>query len=485
MPAINSTLTLKPTACLELSLSKALELLAQDLKDSQYRQQEALEANATVDCTQSTGFSNTAARTLIALPRVAHPDRLQSYNLDEMDRSEVYRILSTWQQRCNAAQWLEGKSWNPSFDETKKEFVGLKWTQWRNIVRARAIPNLPVVRLPRLVLAKTAPQYSHLKLESNKITLITHAWDSKVTLEFKIPPKIFARHPQLTKVTRPTIRWKDGDVLFDFTLVEQSKVLANSFNRGVSFDIGLVKPTSGVRMDTNGSVSPELLPSIESYRCLKSKARLDEQIISITKKNKAREALGCPNPKAVEQEGLLRAKRLRVNESLDWQSATDIVTEALPDEAIILEQLNWGSGGPVKFRHSSVMQKVEHLAKRHSRKIIKVSAKGSSHECPLCNAFIEPDSSRLSKCSCGWVADRDYTASIIHGKRGLKIKSGIKLTPECFHPAKVTLRKRGFYKSRLGFTGPKPTNCTGFIRNQRLVRENTGNFIVVLAKNTT
>ena len=469
MAEINSTITLRFSTIEGATSKQTSSLLKRMLRESTRRQNAAIKANLTVDCTSYTKFSSSAAREL-DLPIPQSPGRLAASRVDEMDRSEAYRLLGAYQQRLALAQFLKSTKWLASFEECKAEFGWIDYQLYRNLLRAGSLPKVPRIESAVIPTAKSDVQFTRLSLSDTTITLERFAlWDRWVDLTFEIPDKLAYLHPRLMKVTRPNIRLLNGEVVFDFVLREtvEPEIAASTSTLGI--DLGVEKPFSAVRVYSDGRYSEEFLPSVFTERQSAAASKLSSEILLVNSKNKRRATLGVSNELAIEQEQTLRNKRIRVNAAMDWSVAADILAHSKTGEQITVEQLNFNTGGSLgaqRFRSGLMIAKLEHAARRSGKNVKRVRASYSSQECPSCKSAVVPDAFRVSSCACGWSADRDYTAAIVIGRRGLKAKrlSVKKNRPTPKRPrASARVRAIMPFKNRAwtAFTGAAPAEATG------------------------
>ena len=469
MAEVNSAVTLRLVSIEGATSKQAESLLKRMLRESTRRQNSAIRANLFIDCTDYTKFSSSAARDL-DLPIPLTPGRLATSRVDEMDRSEAYRLLGAYQKRLALAEFLKSAKWRASFEECKANFGWIDYQLYRNLLRAGALPKVPRIESAVIPLSKSDVQFARLSLVGTTIRLDRFAlWDRWADLTFEIPEKLAQLHPNLSKVTRPNIRLLNDEVVFDFVLREnvESEIIAVSSTLGV--DLGVEKPFAAARVYSDGRYSEEFIPSVFTERQSRTAAKLSNEILLVGGKNYRRALLGVSNGRAIEQELTLREKRIRVNSALDWSVAADILAHSKPGEQITVEQLNFNTGGSLggkRFRSGQMITKLEHAARRSGKNVKRVRASYSSQECPSCKSAVVPDAARVSNCACGWTGDRDYTAAIVIGRRGLKAKrlSVKKSKPTPKRPrAKARSRALLPFKNRAwtAFTGALPAEATG------------------------
>lgn len=475
MPIVNSTLKLSLEAAVlptgeVLEVPELIEEYRTYFEHEKTRQNQCIQDNFTL-ATRKTQFSNHASRQLsVTVPTL--PNTRLKYNQDTNTRTEAYRLISTYNKRKPVAEWLDINGWNTKYENRPKEFRYVKRQLWVNIQRSGELPSKPVVETPRLVLSKLDNLHTKtIKQEGQYLYLHTAIMGIEYIGEFKIPDLQYEYYKDW-KPTKPTVQIdKDGKLSFLFSMKKNIKEEKITQKSTLGVDLGLVKPIAMSRVyedntfDIIGGIS---LPTYQDY---KKAMKRKEHYSNTIEKNKRREKLGVVNEDALATQEFLRLKNERANESLDWNTATDVLDEVKAGEFISLEQLNWSSGGPVKFRHASVGDKINHLASKDGVRVVRVDAKNTSRECPLCNDSLRPDNKRVSICSnsdCDWVGDRDDTSGVIVGKRGLgsklKKKDRTKGSPTPKRPKPSKRRKvsrRMNLSSRAGFTGPCSIIATG------------------------
>jgi transposase len=386
-----------------------------------------------------------------------------------MDRSETYRILSIYQKRLKLANFLHSKKWSASFEDCKQALGWVDYQLYMNVLRSRKLPTVPRIRSAIIPLAKSDQNFCTLSHTDSMVILENFAlWDQRADLIFTIPSKIARLHPNLSKISRPSVRLLNGEVVFDFTFresVASERIISSST---LALDLGVSKAFSAARVYSDGRYSEELVTSVFTERQSKTAKKLSQEIKMLSDKNKRRAILGVHNSQAVKQEKILREKRIRVNEAQDWSVAADIISHSKSGEQITIENLKFNSGsvGSIRFRHSSVSSKLEHAANRLGKNVKRVNASYSSQTCPQCQKRVTPNTNRMTRCICGWIEDRDYTAAIVLGQRALKIKklSIKKNRPTPKRPRNSARKARVLKKKNTvwtAFTGAYPTEATG------------------------
>jgi transposase len=476
---LTRTLTLKDFELSEYSGSppfpkeEALQKLEQWLTEATIAQNKMIALNKRLDFTNKTKFGSADSRRLKIVEQ-ANPV-IQNYQVNELNRSEVRRILSLWQARVGIAEYLAKTSWDTDYKTVKAKFPYLKKALFKNIQRAGKLPELPQVARARIPLSKSSVQLVKMEVVNSKITL--HGFwilDQQYTLEFAIPLKLLEQYGSSFKVCKPDIRLDEqGRVAFSFA-VRTAVTLASDDSSVLGVDLGVLKPFSASRVQKSGLLSEEFIGSRELDSIVKRIELLTLESKRVTAKLKAYQSLELNSSHLSQQKAELSTKVTRLKGSLDWLVARDIVRHSKPGETIVIEDLGWRTGGWSKWTSGSVTQKIEHVGRKHGHFVKKVNAAYSSQSCPECHAAGLPDSSRVFTCPCGWSEDRDYTASAVVGVRGSKVK-GVGRSKNRPTPKRPRLTARKFYGSkrvRAAFTGVVPTDCTSSTSLERSVAQN-------------
>lgn len=467
VPLALSAVTMRD-AGVTLSVDDVDILFRRMLDESRDIQQAGILANQAVNCTEKTKFSNAAARNL-SLPTLPSVERLQKFNVKAMDASEVHRMLTVWQKRSALASYLMSTNWTATFAETVTAFRWVDYQLYENMKRSQAIPALPKIMNVRIPVSKSAAQFCGLPiLEGQNLTLPRFAlWDREVNLHFIIPQKLLVLHPNITKITRPTIFLKNGAVTFDFTFEEPIAPESQRCDSVVGLDIGKTKILSAARVYTDGRISEELISSVHTERHLERIEKLDRQIALVAAKRIRRDVFGVVNRNAAAHELALRNKRKRTKSTADWSAASDVWSHVNTGETLIAEKIKFNTGQN-HFR-SSLLMKIQHVGNRTRRNLTQVNPAYSSQTCPSCQIRSKANKKRILTCGdCDWSEDRDYTAAVEIGLRGLSTKrpklSRTKNRPTPKRPKEITRRRNfsGQNKTiRSAFTGAVSTLVTG------------------------
>lgn len=401
------------------------------LEEAKKHQNAIIKNNQKTNCTDSHAYSNIPARKLTApkLPKKYS----QKFLTNEMNKSEAYRILGAWQKRDTITTLLQKNNWTLNYKEAKTLIKKqLNWNLdielYKNIMRTRKRPKLPVINTPQLPLAKTHSQYAKIKIVNNQIFLSMIVFNEWVHLVFEIPKKIVEMHSRIHKVSLPTIRLDSfkNKIVFVFSLFEHAPdpiVPSGGFNSVIAVDPGMKRVFAGARVFSDGSYSSILSPSVHTERHSKAIKKYDREISLLSRKNKARKALGVVNEGALREEEILRRKRRNARREETWSAVTDVIAFRDSGEVISLEKNRFATGGSSsdgRWANGLFRKALEHKCARVGVVFEEYSAFNASHVCPKCFSSIIPEvKSRLSVCSCGWSSDRDHSSAVVGGLRTL------------------------------------------------------------------
>lgn len=414
-------------------------------------------------------FGNMTARRLIkTAPGDAAWWRNRFWSLIA-SQSEASRLLQAYQQRLtifNAIKTIRDTGASPSLKDVKNA-IGASWLDrqlFKNLSRSSAPPSVPTISSARMPYSLMATQVSSLPHYDHRTGAL--AWDAQIgksTYAFRfdapwLKRKYSKRRLQDGRISRPTLQvipreafsygvgyHEDGrayvskkkntvsfspetdDVLVSFTITLYANKRGKPSNHVAAFDLGMdsTKPFSGVRMSPAG-VSRELIPSHQAeatrLNVLKTKDNLKRGLAKLTRLKQCFDKL---DRTLLESAVVNDYKRVeRQCDALDWQIASDMVRHCKPGDVLVMEELAWSGGGPVKFRHGRVQARVDHVAGKRGVTVRRVNPAFSSQECARCGSRRTSHRCRLTKCGdCGYEADRDKMAAVVLARRGLeKIK---------------------------------------------------------------
>lgn len=342
---------------------------------------------------------------------------------------EVCRILKAWQVRDKIGQLIED---NPDItnkqivDKLDKEYVNYRWID--NIRRAGGRPSKPFIKTVRLALGCDSNIIKKVCRDGFWLHRV-HIKDETVDIFVPVSKKQYANFGKITKIGAPIIRPDGyGNFVFDFLVHSKRKAVKDQPNF-IGVDPKLNNGFAAVLINgETKQISGYFQPSVQVQRCQR---KIDHIGTDIGYKMKRLERLkACKNPNLEKIEALqdqidsLRAKKQRVNDALDWQAACDLVGLSEQKNAVICyENVKCNLGGKLHFRSTKKREKVEQVAAKHSRQVVKVNAAHTSQDCPNCgHRERKALSNRTHYCKkCGLKCDRDYASAIVMAKRGGKI----------------------------------------------------------------
>ena len=272
-------------------------------------------------------------------------------------------------------------------------------------------------------------------------------------------PDLASSYPFMARITRPVLEEeRDGTVSFRVTIMEDVPRIDPVRGRVTAFDLGMdsVSVFTVIELDAHGRRPRRedfftQLPYIEldahgrrasriikpSKQLARMSARRERLLVEKTRLIIAlrREIAGDPwSGKAARLRLNLNAVKTRIDnlaDAIDWRAAVEMVSWACHSGGVlVLEDLRWSGGGPVKFRHGGVARRVEHVAARLGVRVLYVNPAYSSRTCPSCGTRIPGgcDAARVLSCSkCGHAEDKDSTAAVILAKRGLNTSDGTRV----------------------------------------------------------
>lgn len=243
-------------------------------------------------------------------------------------------------------------------------------------------------------------------------------------------PDLVSSYPFIVKITRPVLEEEsNGNVSFRVAIMEDVPRIEPVHGRVTAFDLGMdsISAFTGVELDAHGRRASRIIKP--SKQLAKMSAHRERLLVEKTRLIIAlrREIAGDPwSGKAARLRLNLNAVKARVDnlaDAIDWRAAVEMVSWACHSGGVlVLENLRWSGGGPVKFRHGGAARRVEHVAARLGVRVLYVNPAYSSRTCQSCGARIPGgcDVNRVLSCSkCGHAEDKDSTAAVILAKRGL------------------------------------------------------------------
>jgi hypothetical protein len=437
----------------------------QTLKKDTILQNRLIKDNASVRIPHGAFGNMTARRFIKTSPGDSSWWRNRAWALIA-SQSEAARLLQAYQQRLelfNAIKSIRSTGANPSINDVKNK-IGASWVDrqlFDNISRSKTPPSIPAVssvRMPYSLMATQVSSLPHYDFRTGVLLWNAQVGQGKYEFRFDVPwlkRKYSRRKLQDGRISRPTLQvipreaysygigyHADGgayvskmrntvsfnpvldDVLVSFTITLYTNKRSKTSNHVAAFDLGMdsTKPFSGVRVSSAG-VSRELTLSHQAQRTrvnvLKVKDSLKRGLAKLTRLKKCHDKL---DRALLESAVVSDYKRVeRQDDALDWQIASDMVRHCKTGDTLVMEDLAWSGGGPVKFRHGRVQARVSHVAGNRGVTVKRVNPAYSSQECAKCGSRKIVHRDRITNCEdCGFSLNRDLMAAMILAFRGLK-----------------------------------------------------------------
>lgn len=143
------------------------------------------------------------------------------HNTNEMAQREVFRIISTYQERLKLAKELEKHNWDISYNDfLPNEYVDFEL--FKNLLRMRRLPKLGKINNPRICFGYTNNDFADKPyIQDNfiiweNVTLLNKSYN----FVFQIPIKQLLRYENIIKGSKPALRLeKETNIIyFDFSI---------------------------------------------------------------------------------------------------------------------------------------------------------------------------------------------------------------------------------------------------------------------------
>ena len=226
----------------------------------------------------------------------------------------------------------------------------------------------------------------------------------------------------MEKVCRPIARLNaDDEVSFDFAVMECVEKPGGFSNHAVAFDRNMdytiakgAKAITGVRVSSNGQVSYPLGMSIESERIINNIRKLTtERSRLYDKRSRLMPYQIDKRTKLTEQIAGISASLERKKKALDKHLVDDMLNHVKDGDFVAVEYLKHMGGGPVKFRHGSTDEKLDHAAERRSVAVKRVNPRNTSACCGHCGDYLVEDKNRDATCpTCAAEVDHDDNSPV-------------------------------------------------------------------------
>lgn len=324
----------------------------------------------------------------------------------------------------------------------------------RNTARRSEEPRVPLVKTPVMRYGSMGTQCGYRLIAPDALLLHALAVGPERYEVLLDPSMLWDRYPELTGVSMPNMRLVNGQVLIDLDVIENSVITPVTMNSVVAFDRNADHGQcfSGVRLTSNGWVSRELGPSVQTIRTVrhlnklrdelkKTQAALEKRVTSNHRKTKLDL---YHDERTSTQIDRLKAKIQRLEDAVDDSQAEDMLRHANPGEAIIVEELKWFTGSST-FRHGSTTDALEHKCERAGVRLIKVNPANTTAHCPCGEPVSINTSTHIATCMSGsphgeahpdgsrgrFRMNRHVLAAVNIGLKGLA-KLGYDATPDRF-----------------------------------------------------
>ena len=465
VPSLESVKVQDSATGRELDVIESQELFWNHLDHARQCQNMMIQHNTNLTA-KGDGFGNEWARKHVLLSSLPTEFRNLSHQ-NRVNQCEVARLILAWKARKKIANTLDELGWDKATCKDVSDHLEENVDQqlFDNVIKHGEHFTLPTVKHTRFPYDQSnnnSCRQGEIDREHETVVYQRMAVADRfvdVTLRF---PRMLERYPNLCRISRPTMRLrKDGMIVFDVTVFENRTVKTDvsktphviGFDLNADWHGGI----SGVRLAYNGHVSRELTVGVDTLRQQQTLQRLYVEYQRCLKKLKKLMPWQRPtdpnDPIQVEshskwkrlydQSLILRDKMYRIKTLLDWRYAHDIIDHAHSDELITVEKLNtFDASGRYEFRHGSQLDKLDHVASRNGRRVIKVNPAHTSDTCPYCATRIKNlDKARKYQCpKCKRIVERDYGSAINIADRGRRYlgHKGNPITP----PKGRSTRKR-------------------------------------------
>ena len=454
VPSLEPVRVLDTTTGRELDVVEAQELFWNHLDHARQCQNMMIRSNTGMTV-KGSGFGNEWARKHVSLSSLPESFRNLSHQ-NRVNQCEVARLVLAWKAREKVADALDVLGWDTATCRDVSNQLGedVDPRLFANVVKHGEHFSLPTVSRTRFPYDQSNNNSCRQgKTDPERGTVIYRRMAVAdrfvdVTLRF---PRMLERYPNLCRISRPTMRLRgDGMIVFDVTVFEERppKPDVSKTPHVVGFDLNADwhGGISGVRLAYNGHVGGELVAGVDTLRQKHALERLYVEYQRCLKKlnrlmpwqrpsdpDDPAQVAAHPHWKRLYGQSLaLRDKMYRIKNLLDWRYAHDIINHARPDELIAVEKLDsFDASGRYEFRHGSQLDKLDHVAAKNGRRVIKVNPAHTSDTCPWCATRIRDlGKAREYQCpGCGRRVPRDYGSAVNIASRGCRYLGHRKTKP--------------------------------------------------------
>ena len=346
------------------------------------------------------------------------------------NRSRYWRILiqHLYQQRAsriNRKRFIELLEETGEIDwkKVKENRIRISPNEARNIMDWYKKGEPRKEKLTPVPLDYSATDSSMIKqtIKGNKVVIeLKCVRKEPFKITYQIPPHILEKH-SITKISKPAITISNNQLRLRYAVYTEIPTKPGENILGV--DLGKIKPFSATVINNEGYYSQELICSKELERIKTKIDRIQQH------KNNVYDKIGRiqklePNRKleVLETEySRLRGKTTILKEHLSWLIARDITTHAINNNCgtIRVEDLSWLGSKGGKWQHSTIQQKLEHVATCNGVTLDKVDSYNTSWEFPEeygtnppPKASYDSKTRLLTSPKTGEKVDKDRAASI-------------------------------------------------------------------------
>lgn len=220
------------------------------------------------------GRGNEWARKNVACTSLPSKFRNLSHQ-NRVNQTEAARLLLAWRERKDIATAIDAIGWEKAtYGNVQKRLSrDIDRELFTNVLNSGGHPSLPTVERTQFPYAYSNNNSCGMCVIDQPAGVIRYermaVYDRFVDVEI-YAPHIMRLHPNLTKVSRPTLRWNGDCVTWDVIVFEPKprKEGVDKVSHVVGFDLNADwhGGISGARLSYNGTVSRELVAGIDTRR---------------------------------------------------------------------------------------------------------------------------------------------------------------------------------------------------------------------------
>lgn len=269
-----------------------------------------------------------------------------------------------------------------------------------------------------LDLSATGNQFSklHYSPSENTVLLQLRALTEHLTIEIRLPE--YLKNRQVSKLSKPRLRWNGAEYVFDFTLFESVETSEGRLTAGV--DLGKIKPYVAAVVSNKGVRVAHFEASRGLARAWTKYQELSRHLTRVSAKIRAKKDIGLPTENLQLEENRIRAKRSRLHAELSKRQAAELADKlsALPIGLVRVEDLSWLAGNKGKsnrggsWSYSRQQFDLAHRLKRSGIKVVKKSPRNSSQKCSKCGELLNHRGRTVWCEVCKSSLDRDFNAAM-------------------------------------------------------------------------